>query len=59
MAKRWIQGAIKRPGALHEALGIPQGKSIPSAMLEKASHMSGRVGQEARLARTLKRMRGG
>jgi len=57
--KKWIAGAIGRPGALHQNLGIPQGKKIPDAVLEKASHMSGTVGQEARLARTLRRMRGG
>jgi hypothetical protein len=59
MAKKWISSAIKRPGALHSALNIPQQRKIPDAMLERASHMSGKIGQEARLARTLKRMRGG
>jgi hypothetical protein len=57
--KKWIAGAIGKPGALHQNLGIPQTQKIPEAMLERASHMSGKIGQEARLARTLKRMRGG
>jgi hypothetical protein len=59
--KKWIAGAIgpSGKGALHQNLGVPQGQKIPEAMLERASHMSGKVGQEARLARTLKRMRGG
>lgn len=27
--KKWIQGAIKHPGALHKELGVPKGKKIP------------------------------
>jgi hypothetical protein len=30
MAKNWIQGAIKKPGALHKQLGVP-GRSKYSA----------------------------
>lgn len=26
--KKWIQGAIKHPGALHKALGVPAGKKF-------------------------------
>jgi len=29
MAEKWIQGAIKNPGALHEKLGVKQGEKIP------------------------------
>jgi len=58
MAKKWIQGAIKRPGQLHRDLGIPQGQKIPAEALQRA--LSGQYGekvaQRARLARTLKRM---
>lgn len=31
----WIQKAIKRPGALHRALGIPQDKDIPHSLIDK------------------------
>jgi hypothetical protein len=54
--KKWVQGAIKRPGALHKALGVPQGKKIPDDKLNAAAKKKGRVGQEARLAKTLKGM---
>jgi hypothetical protein len=53
MAKKFIAGAIKRPGALHRALGVPQGKRIPLGEIEKASHAPGRLGREARFAQTL------
>lgn len=52
--KKWIAGAIRHPGALHAALGVPRGKPIPEDMLQRASHESGHIGQMARLARTLK-----
>ena len=55
--KNWIKGAIKRPGALHKALGVPKGKKIPASKLNAAAKKSGRVGREARLAKTLKGMK--
>jgi len=33
----FIQKAIKRPGALHKALGVKQGKKIPHKKLAKAA----------------------
>jgi hypothetical protein len=56
MAKggKWIQGAIKHPGALHKQLGVPQGKKIPAGKLAKAAKAPGKLGQRARLAETLK-----
>ena len=54
MAKKWISSAIKKPGALHKDLGVPQGKKIPAGKLEKAASKGGKVGQRARLAETLK-----
>lgn len=54
MAKKWIQGAIKRPGALHRALGVPEGQKIPDSKIRAAERRGGRVGREARLAETLK-----
>ena len=52
--KNWIAGAIKKPGALHEQMGIPQGKKIPAKKLAKAAQAPGKLGQRARLAQTLK-----
>lgn len=57
MAKNWIAGAIKKPGALHADLGVPQGKKIPAGKLKAAAKKSGKTGQRARLAETLKGMR--
>lgn len=57
MAKKWIAGAIKHPGALHEDLGVPKGKKIPKAKLAAAAKKGGKVGRRARLAQTLAKMR--
>jgi len=54
MAEKWIQKAIKKPGALHKELGVPQGKKIPAKKLAAAAKKPGKVGQRARLAETLK-----
>ncbi len=56
MAKNWIQGAIKHPGALRNTLGAKPGKPIPPKKLESAAKKGGVTGQRARLAQTLKRM---
>lgn len=54
--KKWIQGAIKHPGALHKELGVPAGKKIPAKKLEKAAKAGGTLGRRARLAETLKKL---
>lgn len=52
----WIKDAIKKPGALHKALGVPKGEKIPEKKLEKAEHSSNpKLAKRARLAETLKR----
>ena len=51
--KNWIAGAIKHPGALHKELGVPQGSKIPAGKLNKAAKAGGKLGQRARLAKTL------
>lgn len=56
MAKKWIQSAIKKPGALHKELGIPKGEKIPEKKLNAAAKKGGKLGQRARLAKTLKKM---
>ena len=53
-ASNWIKGAIKKPGALHKQLGVPEGEKIPEAKLRAAARRSGKIGQRARLALTLK-----
>jgi|TARA_R110002012_G_scaffold270395_1_gene454814 hypothetical protein len=54
MAKNWIQKAIKKPGALRKSLGVKAGKKIPKSTLNKAAKSKGKLGQRARLAKTLK-----
>ena len=54
--KNWIAGAIKRPGALHKELGVPQGEKIPAKKLASAAKKPGKIGQRARLAQTLKKL---
>ncbi len=57
MAKKWIQKAIKKPGALHKQLGVPKGQKIPAKKLALAAKKGGKLGQRARLAETLKKMK--
>jgi hypothetical protein len=57
MAKHWIKGAIKHPGALHKEMGIAKGKKIPAKKLAAAAKKGGKLGKRARLAETLKKMR--
>jgi hypothetical protein len=54
MAEKWIQNAIKKPGALRSELGVKSGKKIPASKLAKAAKAPGKLGQRARLAETLK-----
>jgi hypothetical protein len=57
MAKKWIKKAIKKPGQLHRDLGVPQGKKIPKSKIAAAAKKKGKVGQRARLAKTLGKLR--
>ena len=57
MAEKWIQKAISRPGALRKELGAKAGKPIPAKKLAKAAKAPGKLGQRARLAETLKKMK--
>jgi hypothetical protein len=55
--KKWIQGAIKHPGALHKTLGVAAGKKIPASKLKKAEHSKNALTRKrAALAETLKKM---
>ena len=55
MAKKWIQKAIKHPGALHRALHVPQGQKIPAEKMAKAGKSgTARIKRMVALAHTLK-----
>ena len=54
MVSKWIQKAIKKPGALRKSLGVGKGKKIPAKKLAKAAKKPGKMGQRARLAQTLR-----
>ena len=56
MAKKWIAGAVGKPGALHKQMGVPMGKPIPMAKLDAAAKKGGKLGKRARLAKTLKKL---
>jgi hypothetical protein len=55
MAK-WIQKAIKKPGALHKQLGVAEGKNIPQSKINAAAGKGGTLGRRARLAKTLAKL---
>jgi hypothetical protein len=53
--KKWIQKAVKHPGALSKKLGVPEEKNIPMAKLKKAAKSaSPKTRKQATLAITLK-----
>jgi hypothetical protein len=54
MATKFIQKAIKHPGALRKELGVKEGKTIPAKKLAAAAKKPGKIGQRARFAETLK-----
>jgi len=54
--KNWIQGAIKKPGALRKELKVKKGQKIPMDKLGKAAKKGGKEGQRARLAMRLRQM---
>lgn len=56
MAK-WIAKAIEHKGALHRALGVPEGEKIPADKMEAARHSKNpRIRKMAALAHTLGQM---
>jgi hypothetical protein len=59
MAKggKFIQEAIKKPGALRAEMGVKKGEKIPAGKLAAAAKKPGKMGQRARLAMTLKGMK--
>lgn len=53
----FIAGAIKKPGQLHRDLGVPQGHKIPQSKIKAAANKGGKIGERARFALTLKKLR--
>jgi hypothetical protein len=49
-----IAEAIRKPGALHEQLGVPPNQKIPAGKLAEATHAGGKLGERARFAEILK-----
>lgn len=57
MAEKWIQKAIKKPGALRKSLHVKKGEKIPEKKLEKAEHSKNPTTRKrAALAKTLKKL---
>jgi len=54
---KFIQQAIKKPGALRASLGAKKGETIPAKKLAKAAKAPGKLGQRARFAEMLKGFR--
>ena len=52
-----IKKAIKHPGALHKQLGVKAGKKIPRSKIAAAAKNGGKLGQRARFAQTLAKVR--
>ena len=58
MKNKWIQKAIKKPGALHQALHVPEGEKIPESKLKKAlKSKNPTMVKRANLAKTLRGIR--
>jgi len=55
MAKNWIKGAIKKPGSFTSS--AKKAGMSTHAFAEKEKHASGKMGQRARLALTLGKLR--
>jgi hypothetical protein len=57
--KKWIQKAIKRPGALRKKAGVKKGEKIPVSKLKSMSKSKNpRTKKQAQLALTFRKMRG-
>jgi hypothetical protein len=57
MAKKWIQGAIKKPGALKKALKVKKGKKIPLEKLELKEEDTTLMKRRKNLAKTLRKLK--
>jgi hypothetical protein len=52
-----IKNVIKKPGALRKSLGAKKGEKIPHSKLVAAAKKPGKLGQRARFAITLSKLR--
>jgi hypothetical protein len=57
MAQNFIQKAIKKPGSLRKSLKVKAGEKIPASKLASAAKKPGKMGQRARLAQTLGKLK--
>lgn len=57
MAEKWIQSAIKKPGALRKALGVPEGEKIPKSKLAVKESDSPLMRRRKILAKTLSKLK--
>jgi hypothetical protein len=58
MAEKFIQQAIKKPGALRKALHVKEGENIPEEKLKKAEHSKNpTMRKRAQFAETLRKLR--
>jgi hypothetical protein len=55
--KKFIQKAIKKPGSLRKSLNVKKGEKIPASKLKMAAKKPGKLGQRARFAITLGKLR--
>lgn len=57
--EKWIQKAIdpSKKGSLKKALGVKKDETIPADKLKSATKKKGKIGQKARLALTLKKLK--
>lgn len=57
MSEKFIQKAIKHPGALRKKLKVKEGEKIPAKKLKKAEHSKNpTTRKQAVLAETLKKL---
>lgn len=55
--QKFIQKAIKKPGALHKQLGVPEDEKIPKSKLQAAAKKGNtKLAKRARLALTLEKL---
>ena len=57
MGDNWIQDANIKKGALRKELGVKKDHNIPEKALEEAAKKPGKLGKQARLAETFKKMK--
>lgn len=54
MSEKWIQKAIKHPGALRAKLHVPEGKKIPAKKLAIKESDSPQTKRQKNLAKTMR-----